>query len=105
VFVSGFKGKRLAQLLDDLTALRMLRDVNVQDVPPAMTDDEEAERNRWHREEIHGRNRFPIASRSTASTYKNQSDASGRWFRASCTREHFQRSPAIPVLRTPFPRV
>jgi hypothetical protein len=42
VLVSGFKGKRLAQLLDDPSARRMLRDVNVQDVPPVMTDDEEA---------------------------------------------------------------
>lgn len=60
----GFEGKRLAQLLDDPSARGMLRDVNVQDVPPIMTDDEEAvehaEGNRWHGEEIHGRNRFPM---------------------------------------------
>jgi hypothetical protein len=31
VFVRRFKGKCLAQLLDDPTASRMLRDVNVQD--------------------------------------------------------------------------
>jgi hypothetical protein len=59
--------ERLAQLLDDPTARRMLRDVNVQDVPPVMTDDEEAveyaESNRWHREEIHSRNRFPMVSK------------------------------------------
>jgi hypothetical protein len=51
VFLRGFKWKRLAQLLDDPTARRMLRDVNVQDAPTIMTDDEEAvehaERNRW----------------------------------------------------------
>src|ERR1700687_3150152 len=45
----------------------MLRDVSVQDVPPIMTDDEEAvehaERNRWHSEEIHGRTRFPMVSK------------------------------------------
>jgi hypothetical protein len=33
VFLRGFKWKRLAQLLDDPTARRMLRDVNVQDAP------------------------------------------------------------------------
>ena len=31
VFVNGFKGKRLAQLLDDPSAGRMLRDVDVHD--------------------------------------------------------------------------
>jgi CheY-like chemotaxis protein len=38
VFVRGFQGKRLAQLLDGPTAGRMPRDVNVQDAPPIMTD-------------------------------------------------------------------
>src|SRR6202521_5285597 len=64
---SGPKWKRLSQLLDDPTARRMLRDINVQDVPPIMADDEEAvehaERDRWHSEEIHGRNRFPMVSK------------------------------------------
>src|SRR5205814_10347244 len=45
----------------------MLRDVNVQDAPTIMTDDEEAvehaEGNRWRGEEIHGRNRFPMVSK------------------------------------------
>jgi hypothetical protein len=39
-----------------LGSRRTLRDINVQDAPPVMTDDEEAvehaERNRWHSEEI-----------------------------------------------------
>jgi hypothetical protein len=64
---SGTKWKRLPQLLDDPTTRRMLGDVNVQDAPPIMADDEEAvehaERDRWHREEIHGRNRFPMVSK------------------------------------------
>src|SRR6266481_4778899 len=51
----------------DPTARRMLRDVKVQDAPAIMTDDEEAvehaERNRWHGEEIHRRNRFPMVSK------------------------------------------
>jgi len=38
VFVRRFKGKCLAQLLDDPTASRILRDVNVQDAPPIMAD-------------------------------------------------------------------
>ena len=67
VFGRGFKGKRLPQLLDDPTARRMLRDINVQDAPPIMTDDEEAvehaERDRWHREEIHGGNGFPMVTK------------------------------------------
>jgi len=51
----------------DPTARRMLRDVKVQDAPAIMTDDKEAvehaECNRWHSEEIHGRNRFPMVSK------------------------------------------
>jgi hypothetical protein len=39
---SGTKWKRLPQLLDDPTTRRMLGDVNVQDAPPIMADDEEA---------------------------------------------------------------
>jgi hypothetical protein len=45
----------------------MLRDVEVQDASTIMTDDEQAvehaERDRWHSEEIHGRNRFPMVSK------------------------------------------
>ena len=45
----------------------MFRGINVQDAPPIMTDDEEAvehaERNRWHSEEIHGRNCFATVSK------------------------------------------
>ena len=67
VFVRRFKGKCLAQLLDDPTASRMLRDVNVQDAPPIMADDEEAveyaEGNRWHSKEIHGCDGFPMVSK------------------------------------------
>src|SRR5207249_10385950 len=66
VLLEGFKGKRLAQLLDDPTARRMLRDVNVQDAPTIMADDEEAvehaEGNRWSGEEINSSNRFPMVS-------------------------------------------
>jgi hypothetical protein len=67
VFVRGFKVKRLAQLLDDPIVRRMLRDVDVQDASPIMTDDkkavEHAEDNRWHAGEIHGRNCFPMISK------------------------------------------
>ena len=63
----GFKWKCLPQLLDDPSARRMLRDVEVQDASTIVADDEEtiehAERDRWHREEIHGRNRFPMVSK------------------------------------------
>jgi len=67
VFVRRFKRKCLAQLLDDPTASRMLRDVDVQDASTIVADDEEAvehaERDRWHREEIHGGNRFPMIAK------------------------------------------
>ena len=54
-----FKWKCLSQLLDDQTTRRMLRDVDMQDASTIVADDEEAvehaERDRWHREEIHVR--------------------------------------------------
>src|SRR3989440_5879298 len=66
------KWKRLPQLLDDPTARRMLRDVGVQNASTIVADDEEAveyaEGNRWHREEIHGRNRFPMVSKEGQPT-------------------------------------
>ncbi len=44
----------------------MLRDVEVQNTPTIMVDDEEAvehtERNRWHGEEVHRRNGFPVVA-------------------------------------------
>ena len=62
-----FKWKCLPQLLDDPHARRMLRDVDVQDASTIVAYDEEAvehaERDRWHREDIHGRNRFPMVAK------------------------------------------
>jgi len=47
----------------------MLRNVDVPDAPPIMTDDEaaveHAERNRGHREEIHGGNHFPMFAKQS----------------------------------------
>src|SRR5215472_5962436 len=63
-------GKRLPQLLDDPTAGRMLRDVEMQDTPAIVTDDkeavEDAEADRGHGEEVHGRNRFPVIPKKGA---------------------------------------
>ena len=60
------KRKRLPQLLDDPHARQMFRDVQVQDPPPIVVDDEEAvehaERDRWNCEEIHRSNRFPMVA-------------------------------------------
>jgi hypothetical protein len=65
--VRRFKGKSLAQLLDDPTARRMLCDVDVQDASTIVADDEEAvehaERDRWHRQKIHCGNRFPMVAK------------------------------------------
>jgi hypothetical protein len=48
----------------------VLRDVEVQDAPPIVTDDKEAvqhaERNRWYCEEVHRRDRFPKATQRLA---------------------------------------
>jgi hypothetical protein len=61
---SRLKRKRFPQLLDDPTARRMLRDVEVQDASTIMTNDKEAiehaERDRWHCEVVHRCNRFPM---------------------------------------------
>jgi len=67
------KRKRLPQLLDDPTARRMLRDVEVQDTPAIMADNKEtvehAECDRWHREEVHRRNRFPVILKKRAPAF------------------------------------
>ena len=62
--------ERFPQLLDDPTACRMLRDVEVQDTPALVADDKEAvedtEGDRGHGEEVHGRNRFPVIRQKRA---------------------------------------
>src|SRR5882762_6827621 len=64
---SQLKRKRFSQLLHDPQASRMLGDVEVQDASTAVADDEEAiehaKVDRWHGEEVHGRNRFPVVSK------------------------------------------
>src|SRR6266404_712143 len=61
---SGFKWKCFSQLLDDPRACRMLGDIEVQDAPTIVTDDEKAiERakgDRRNREQVHRGNRFPV---------------------------------------------
>jgi hypothetical protein len=60
----GFKGKCFSQLLDDPEACRMLGDIEVQDAPTIVTDDEKAieraEGDRRNSEEVHRGNRFPV---------------------------------------------
>src|SRR6202790_2187710 len=61
---SGSKWKCFSQLLDDPRACRMLCDIEVQDTPTIVTDNEKAiehtERDRCHGEEVHRGNRFPV---------------------------------------------
>src|SRR5258708_29912888 len=61
---SGFKWKCFSQLLDDPQACRMLGDIEVQDTPTVVTDDEKtiehAEGDRRNSEEVHRGNRFPV---------------------------------------------
>ena len=70
ISASRLKWKCLPQLLDDPSARRMLRDVEVQDTPTIVADDkeavEDAEGDRGHGEEVHGRNRFPLDSKEGA---------------------------------------
>jgi hypothetical protein len=51
----------------------MLRDVEVQDAPTVVTDDEEAvehtEGSRWNREEIHRSDSFPMISKEGEPTF------------------------------------
>src|SRR6266704_3831433 len=60
----GSKWKCFSQLLDDPRACRMLCDIEVQDATTIVTDDKKAiehtERDRWHGEEVHRGNRFPV---------------------------------------------
>ncbi len=61
---SASKWKCFSQLLDDPRACRMLCDIEVQDATAIVTDDKKAiehpERDRWHGEEVHRGNRFPV---------------------------------------------
>src|SRR5260370_9288910 len=61
---SGSKWKCFSQLLDDPQACRMLGDIEVQDAPTIVTDDEKAieraEGDRRNSEEVHRGNRFPV---------------------------------------------
>src|SRR5260370_1558426 len=59
---SGFKWKCFSQLLDDPQACRMLCDIEVQDTPTIVTDDEKriehADGERRNREDVHRSDRF-----------------------------------------------
>jgi hypothetical protein len=61
---SGCKWKCFSQLLHDPRACRMLCDIEVQDTPTVVTDDEKAieraEGGRRNSEEVHRGNRFPV---------------------------------------------
>jgi hypothetical protein len=63
---SQLEGEGFAQLLKDPGSRRMARDMEVQDPSAILADDketgEDAEGDRWHREEIHRCNRFPMIS-------------------------------------------
>jgi hypothetical protein len=60
----GSKWKCFSQQLHDPRACRMLCDIEVQDTPTVVTDDEKAieraEGDRRNREEVHRGNRFPV---------------------------------------------
>src|SRR6266852_3437046 len=60
----GTKWKRFSQLLDNPQACRMLCDIEMQDAPTIVTDDEKAiehaEGDRRNSEEVHRGNRFPV---------------------------------------------
>src|SRR5882762_540174 len=64
ILVGTVKRERFAQLLDDPVSCWMARDIEMQDAPPIMANDEETventERNRWNHEEIHRSNNFPM---------------------------------------------
>jgi hypothetical protein len=74
---SGSKWKCFSQLLDDPQACRMLRDVEVQDAPAIMTDNEkaieQAEGDRRNSEEIHRGNRFPVITKFLRTSSGNRS--------------------------------
>ena len=70
---SRIKRKRLSQLLDDPQARRMLGDVEVQDAPAVMGDDEKTvehtESDRRHSEKVHRRNGFPVVAQESEPTF------------------------------------
>jgi hypothetical protein len=68
---SQLKRKRFSQLLDDPHASRMLADVNMQDAPPIMTDDEEA---------------VEHAERNRCTVKKSMAAIASRWFRRKASQ-------------------
>src|SRR5258708_33389784 len=90
------KRKRFSQLLNDPQASRMLGDVEVQDTPTAVADDEEAiERAKgdgWYGEEVHGRNHFPVVSKEGEPTFG--------WLGVSRRPFHPTRDRSLAVIKT-----
>src|SRR5260370_11416324 len=64
--------------MDDPTARRVLRDVEMQNTPAIVADDketvEDAERDRRHCEEVHRRNRVPVILKQRAPTDRRDGD-------------------------------
>lgn len=74
IFRCGIKGKGLAQLLNDPRARRMPGHVAVKDAPPVMRNNEEtvedAEGERWHDEEIHRCDGFPVIAQESRPSFR-----------------------------------
>src|SRR5262249_19456056 len=66
------EGKCFSKLLNGPSTRRMFGDVEVQDAPTVVGDDEEAveysKRNCWNREEIHCRDGFPMVAKKGEPT-------------------------------------
>ena len=70
---SRFERKSFSQLLDDPEARWVPCDVEVQDMPTIMTDDEQAiqqaESDGWNSEEVHRRDGFPVITKKSEPAF------------------------------------
>jgi hypothetical protein len=85
---SSLKRKRFSQLLNHPGTCGMTRHIEVQDLPPVVTDHEKAveqtKSHRWHREEVHCRNSFAMVLKKREPPF--------RWFRISWGASHPARN-------------
>jgi hypothetical protein len=88
--VSRPERKRFPQLLNGPLACRVLGDVEVQDAPTIVADDEEAvqhaEGDRWHSEEVDGRNRFPVDSKEASQRLAGSGSRGARFIQREMVR-------------------
>ncbi len=86
----GTKWKRFSQLLDNPQACRMLCDIEMQDAPTIVTDDEKAiepaEGDRRNSEEVHRGNRFSVIAEKGKAALARSGSRGARFIQREIVR-------------------